>query len=490
MGRIKFLFPFLLLSFSGIKAIPLGLIKSNIIVLSEKVYFFGYAEEEKKTVFRCISYNASLVPLDSFSYELGIGKAESFHEIGIDTTHGFLNFWFQKKDNDKSGVYLRLNTKCRKVYVNEDAEATRINTQFVFDDDKIHYHNRIYVIRSPRDSIHKFFLSCYELKDDHAFFDYEIKWGFRFYKFNYLRCKLLYADNEKVMVYVHALDGEKKGQYILSISATNGELISAAQFNDEKSPAQVSYFISKFKFIPQRKEYFATGIATKAGEEASLLSIKKSPQLFLIALDEKGEVKYRINDLAYLPAAALKSKDMKFVCVRVKEINVTETGDIQIISEVAGSADGKKFRVHGYWLVSFAYLDGAKTINVNEYYNLIDDKSQKLISRNANDINGVFAIKSASENDKTMFIENNQDILVSAKAEGTVLKFIVRKKDLGAKKTIFSELKMMPAGKIEIKPVYEAPADESPICLPIDRTNAIIFAKSKKDGLIFKKVSW
>lgn len=485
--RLTSLFLFLYLYGNSI---PVNLKRSNIVVMNGTVYFFGLAESAKTCSFRCFSYNVELAPLDSFAFDLGAAKADNFHEIGVDTTHGFLNFWFQQKNDDKHAVYLRLNNRLKQVFVNGTAELTRINTQFVYDDDKICCRNRIYVIRSPRDSAHKFFLSCYELKDDRSFFDYEIKWGFRFYKFNYLRCKLLMADDEKVLVYVHALDGDKKGQYILSVNAQNGELLRTAKFNDEKDAVQYSYFFSSLEYNSERKEYFSAGLITKAGEEASLLIPKKAPQLFLIVLNERAEVKYRFNDLAVLPAAALKAKDLKNICVRVKDIHVTGTGQVEVISEVAGSADGKRFRPYGYWLVSFTFTDGVKKILVNEYHNLIDNPANKLVTRQAADINGVFSIRSAAENDKAIFVEHLQEVLLAEKAEGAGLKLIARRKELGTKKIIYSEIKFTQGGKMEQKHLYDATFDETPVCLPLDRYNAIIFSKSKTEGLILKKVAW
>ncbi len=479
------------LSLSGsLSAIPADLKKSNSLVLNEVVYYFGFAENNNKLSFLCHSYDAQLVPIDSFVQELGSVKAEQYHEIGTDTSHGFLNFWFQKINDEKNVYYLRLDRKLRLIYFNEKAEAARINSIFIYDDDKLYYRDKVYVIRSPRDSSHKFFLSCYALKDEKSFFDYEIKWGFRFYKFNYLRCKLLMADDEKVLVYVHALDGEKKGQYILSINAVNGELLKAAQFNDPESAVPYTYFFSDLAYKKESKEYFAAGVVTRQGAEADLLNSKKPVQLFFIVLDERAEVKLRIDDLAVLPQTALKSKDFKAVCVRVKDIHVTEAGQTEIISEVAGSSDGKKFRPYGYWLVSFSYLGGEKMITVNEFYNVIDNPANKLITRQPNDINGVFIIKSAAENDKTLFLDHLQEVIVGAKAEGSGLWLLAKRKDLNAKKIMYSEVKLLPGGKLEQNNLFDATFDEAPLCLLIDRSNALIFAKSKSQGLVFKKVGW
>ncbi|MBC7862294.1 MAG: hypothetical protein IAF38_04915, partial [Bacteroidia bacterium] len=437
--RNLFYCAFWLISF-GVSAIPSNLKKSNIIVSNGYVYYFGFLEEGKNIQFKCLRYDIELAPADSFSMDLGPGKADQYHEIGVDTLHGFFNFYFQKKDNELRAKYLRLRSNLVKIFYNEDAEVNRINTQFIYDDDKIVFKNRIYCIRSPRDSAHKFFLACYELKDDKSFFDYEAKWGFRFYKFNYLRCKLLMADNEKVLVYVHALDGDKKGQYILSINAQNGELLKSATFNDDKALDQYTYYYSAHTFFPKAKEYFAGGISVRAGAEADLLLPKKSPVLFMIVLDEHAEVKYRFNAVAALPPGALKTKDMKFLCVRIKNIHVTENGLVEVISEVGGSVDGKKFRPYGYWLVCFTYEDGVAKTETNEYYDLISNKGNKLITKLPSDINGIVQIKSAAESDKALYMEHLQEVVVSCKAQGKGLKMIVKRKELNLKKIIYSEL--------------------------------------------------
>jgi hypothetical protein len=486
-SRSFFILLFFCLAGLSLKSIPSNLLKSNILVREGSVYYFGMEEQAKKLLFKCFRYNSELTLLDSFSLDIGPGKAEQYHEVGVDTLHRFLNFWFQEKNNESKAKYLRLDPRLKQIFFNAEAEVNRINTQFIYDDDKIYFRNRVYCIRSPRDSAHKFFLSCYELKTAESFFDYEIKWGFRFYKFNYLRCKLLMADDEKVLVYVHALDGEKKGQYILSISAKNGELLNSAQFNDEEEKFPLSYFYSSHASNPPASEFFAAGVTTRTGEEASLLQPKKPPGLFVIILNELAEVKYRFNDVAALPAPAMKAS--KFLCVRVKKINITENGLCEIISEVCGSADGKKFKPNGYWLVSFTYTAGIKTVTANEYFDLINNPANKLVTKQPSDINGLVHISTASENDKTLYMDHLNEIVISCKAEEKALKMIVRKKDLNQKKIIFSELSFK-NGKMELKHLYDGGMDEMPFCQPIDNYNAIIFSKSKTQGLVFRKVAW
>lgn len=468
---------------------PANLQKSSIIVLSESVYYFGFLQAQKNVEFHCFRYNAELVVLDSFNINLGVGKPDEFYEIGIDTLNRFLNFCFQKVEKNNTGIYLRLTSKLKQIYFNDKAELTRINTQFIYDNDVIYLKNKVFVIRSPRDSVQKFFLSCYQLKSDTSFFDYQLMWGFRFYKFNYLRCKLLLADDEKVLVYVHALDGEKKGQYILSISSKTGELLTSVIFNEEEAIVPVSYFYSAHAYDPKTKEYLFAGLVAKVGEESTLLHTKKPPMLFFVVLNQNVELKYRINDVAALPPQAFKTKDLKFITVRINNIKALENESFQIISEVCGSKDGKLFKTCGFWLVSFNYVNGVRNLLTNEYFDLIGQKENKLVSNDLKDLNGIVQISNNLEYDKTLYLKQANNLIISAKAEGKSLVMLVVRRELSTKKIIYYKLAYIES-KMKLDRIFDSTFDEMPICRAVNEINAVIFAKSIKEGLILNKILW
>lgn len=284
-----------------------ALIRARCLHYKQRLYVYGFEQRKEQLSFRCFSYSKALKPLDSADYNLGNQKAEQYLDISQDTLHDVLNFYFQKADLKNLVSLCRLDSTLRLIASANDLDASHINAITAFCEEHYRDKNSLYTITTAEDdsSGRQFYLSKYSLKAMDKPFEYDFKWQFPFERKNIHRATILFSDASAVLLYVHVNDGLKKGQWLLRIDASGGNLIKAVKLNPK---GDSRHFLCGAVSIDRRDKSIsiagsilpAAMIDFKKGQ-ADFKTLPTTYSLFLVCVDSLGEIIARAEKALPLP---------------------------------------------------------------------------------------------------------------------------------------------------------------------------------------------
>lgn len=276
---------------SNAQLIELNLKKAGIQYFNNKLYAFGLIQKDNKTNLLVYELNSKLNKTDSLLMEIVKGKVEDFLDLSSDTLHDQLNIYLQNKEN-KSVQILKINRKFKTNGLSDAVDVARVNSLALFQNDIYYFMNDVYTLKSINDSSgRQYYLNKHSLKSDKPGFEYEQKWQFPFERRNIRSARIIYADRKIVLVFVHVGEGDKKGQWVLKVSAMNGNLRKGTRIGEKGDPN--CYFFNQIKVDT------STGTIHLAGQRFSEkdlnleekkfnLSGKTSLSIYLAVIDSAG----------------------------------------------------------------------------------------------------------------------------------------------------------------------------------------------------------
>ncbi len=348
------------------------LLLANSLPFHNTIVVYGYHETKSALVFKCFSYDQKLILKDSAEYNLGKHLNSDFLEISADTIHNVLNFYFQLADQKNVVTLLRLNDTLGKICAVENYDANHVNSLTAFDDEKYIYKEEMYTVRTNTDSSGKqFFLSKYALKNIQQPFEYDFKWQFAFERKYIHRASVLYADSNSVMVYAHVFDGPKKGQWILRINASTGELIKGTRLNVKSDPRYFlvsgSVYTKKTKSIDVIGSIYAQEMMDIKANTFNFVNLSKNHKLFLITVDSAGEVITRAEKLFPLPLQINKGSFVSSYHVKIREFKKTTTG-FEAWADLYELYDPKTLNYYSSWHIDISPDDIDYTITPSRFF--------------------------------------------------------------------------------------------------------------------------
>lgn len=249
--------------------------KGKCVYFRNSIYAYGFRPGAL-----CIyKFDQKLKATDSTFYIFSDkSKAADYLGIESDTLHQTLNFILLKKDKLKA-VLVRYSAQLKLISEFKKLEITKLDPLANFDQQKLVYKNYCYVVRSVSDTSGKqFYLSKFFLNPSvEKPFDYQFNWQFNFDKKHIQNIHLFHVDSQVVFAYVHINNGERKGQWVLKINASNGLLIKAKKISNNQ---QLNYRFGNSTIDTVSKELIIMGQLTNTIQLAS-----PTPTLFVLRFD-------------------------------------------------------------------------------------------------------------------------------------------------------------------------------------------------------------
>lgn len=277
--------------FSSAQSIELTLKKAGFQYFNNKLHAFGLIQNDSKAKLMVYELNSKLSKTDSLQFDISKGKIDDYLDLSSDTLHDQLNIYLQHKEN-KSVQILKISKKSKTTGLSEAVDVARVNSLAIFQNDIYYFMNDVYTLKSIQDtSGRQFYLNKHSLKTEKAGFEYEQKWQFPFERKNIRSARIIYADRKIVLVFVHVGEGDKKGQWVLKVSAMNGNLRKGTRIGEKGDPN--CYFFNQIKVDT------STGTIHLAGQRFSEkdlnfeekkfnLSTKTALSIYMTSIDSGG----------------------------------------------------------------------------------------------------------------------------------------------------------------------------------------------------------
>jgi len=466
--------------------------KANSLFFRDHIYVYGFWQEKNSLQFKLYKTDAELSKIDSVITEIGKEKVEEYLEITGDTLHGYLNFYFQKANSDKSfASLLRYNPDLKLITRVDKFESSRINSLTTFENEVYTYKNAVYTIRISEDSLGKqFFLNKHEFISDQKPFEYKITWQYPLEKRNINTAHVFYADSELVLMYVTIISGEKKGQWILKLNSANGSVIKGLKLNPKDD--ERSYIFNSYLYDRESGEILIAGnIYTKQqfdpeARTFSFINQNKQNTFFIVKIntDEIMERVEKTVPITYTANPAPKAAGAKpqacFYHVRIKELKKTSAAELTAYCDL--------YKTYGSQLL-FLYETGFNlTIIMDEMAPEMPPTAVRtgrimnnlalipnLVNTDPKDINGKIELKSISGFDHFLYMKPISDV---EKQFGTDdnknPKWIISKNDIKTGKVSYYKVYLGQKG-IESKLLLERSKYDNPNIYKIKNDQLVIF---------------
>lgn len=447
MGKNKYIISILLVVSSLLKA---QLVKQNLLLAStfsfhHNIYVYGYENPIAKgskanLIFKCYSYNYQLQKKDSILFDLGKHTPADYLEISVDTLHDVVNFYFQLANQKNVVSLLRVNDSLQKITSAENYDANHVNSLTAFDDEKFAYHQDMYIIRTNIDSGGKqFYLSKYHVKDITKPFEYEYKWQFAFEREYIHRATVVFADSMHVIVYAHVFDGLKKGQWILRIDATNGEIIKGTKLS---AKGDTRYFLmsniivnTKSKNVDVIGSIYEANMIDFKNKTQNFTNQSKAHKLFLVNIDSTGEVTTRAEKQFPLPIQTKSVEGLKSFHVKVREFKKLKDNNFNVWIDIYEQSKPLQFCYYSSWHVDIAPDDVDYAFTPSKF--LISTAAiPGYISFEKGDTYGKFILNDISEYDKFKYQKAQNPFVITTEID-----------DLGNSQYLLKKTTLMTATK-------------------------------------------
>lgn len=386
------------------QTIKQSLLHANALFFHQTIYIYGYQQTNSNLLFKCYSYNYQLQVSDSILYDLGKHTPVDYTEINVDTLHEVLNFYFQLADQKNQVTLLRLNDTLNKITITKNYDASHINSLAAFDDEKFTYKKDIYTIRSTNDSLGKqFYLSKYQVKEMEKPFEYNFKWQYPFERKHIHRASVVYADSERVIVYVNVIDGIKKGQWILHLNAKSGEIIKGAKLNPK---GDTRHFLLSNIFIDKKSKIIYTigsiydaNMIDFQNNTSDFTNQSKAHKLFLISIDSLGDIITRTEKAFPLPIQTKSVEGLKSFHVKVREFKKLKDNNFDVWLDIYEQSKPLQFCYYSSWYINITANDEDYTFTPSKFY-ISSAAIPNFISFTKGDTYGKFIIYKINEYDK------------------------------------------------------------------------------------------
>ncbi|MCC6182222.1 MAG: hypothetical protein IT237_10330 [Bacteroidia bacterium] len=380
------------------------LMQANVLCFHQKLYVYGFTQENTQLNFKCYAYDYKLNSKDSITYALGKATPSDYLEISTDTIHQVLNFYFQLANQKNKVEVLRTNDSLKQICILKDVDVTRINAITAFDNEKYVYGNNIYVIRASNDSTGaEFYLSKYELKDINTLFEYNFKWQFPFERQFIHRASVLYANSHWVLVYVNVIDGAKKGQWILKINAQNGQLKRgtklSAKGDDRHFLLSSIYVDTTLMQIDVLGSIYEPNLINFNSGTYNFTNQSKAHQLFLVSIDSIGDVLNRTENPFPLPIQTKSVEGLKSFHTQVREFKKLKDNSFEAWLDIYEQSKPLTFCYYSSWFITISPNDAGYTFTPSKFF--ISTKAiPNFISFNKGDMYGKFILNSIKDYDR------------------------------------------------------------------------------------------
>ena len=386
------------------QAIKQNLLLANALPFHHTIYAYGYEQSKANLLFKCYSYNYQLKLQDSILFDLGKHTTADYLEISIDTLHDVLNFYFQLANQKNMVSLLRVNDTLEKIASAENYDANHINSLTVFDDEKYSYGDDMYIIRTNTDTAGKqFYLSKYHVKDMTKPFEYDYKWQFAFERKYIHRASIIYADSNQVIVYAHVFDGIKKGQWILRINATTGEIIKGTKLTNK---GDTRYFLmsniivsNKGKNIDVIGSIYDANMMDFKNKTQNFTNQSKAHKLFLVCMDSIGDVITRAEKAFPLPIQTKSVEGLKSFHVKVREFKKLKDNNFDVWLDVYEQSKPLQFCYYSSWHIDIAPDDVDYAFTPSKFF-ISTTVIPSYISFEKGDTYGKFILNDIGEYDK------------------------------------------------------------------------------------------
>jgi hypothetical protein len=451
--------------------------KGSCVLFKEHVYAYGF----KNNSFVLYKLKPNLQLVDSMYYSLDKTKAADYLSLECDTLHETLNFRLQKKDK-QNVTLLRFDHQFKLVSEFKNVEVTKLDPFATFDHQKFAYRKFVYAVKTAIDTSGKqYYLSKYELQNskDKAF-DYKFKWQFNFEKKHIKNVRVFYADTQKVMVFVHVNNGERKGQWVIKINASNGLIIKAKKIS---SNVNLTYRYSNHFVDTVSKNVFILGQLTNGEQLAS-----PTPTLFILQFDSMLTLNSQKQLIQRITPSNPKVKTPSSFVFQISGVKKKspDTYQYQIDFYKNNSIDYKYCNTS---LQGFSFADDVietepsvikEFAEIENYFFTTDKK----------DLNGKLFVDTAKSADRLFYEQPVFKVKQAFKLNDNEFPmWILKKSDIKTSTINFSSLK--PGLKTyELKAITTNPKEEDPGMLFFGKSDYVLFY-SKNGNLLHLEVgSW
>lgn len=380
------------------------LMQANVFCFHQKMYVYGYTQDNAQLNFKCYAYDYKLTPTDSITYALGKATPADYLEISTDTIHQVLNFYFQLANQKNKVEVLRTTDSLKLICTLKDIDVTRINAITAFDNEKYVCGNNIYVIRASNDSTGaEFYLSKYELKNINTLFEYDFKWQFPFERQFIHRASVVYANSQWVLVYVNVIDGVKKGQWILKVNAQNGQLIKGTKLSakgDERQFLLSSINVdTTLKQIDVLGSIYEPNMLNFSSGTYNFTNQSKAHKLFLVTIDSIGDVLNRTENPFPLPIQTKSVEGLKSFHTQVRTFKKLKDNSYEAWLDIYEQSKPLTFCYYSSWFITITPNDAGYTFTPSKFF--ISTKAiPNYITFAKGDVFGKFILSSIKDYDR------------------------------------------------------------------------------------------
>lgn len=349
------------------------LLSAHALCFRGTIYTYGYEQKKDLLLFKCYSYSHSLQLKDSTEFSLGRHLPADYLAIRADTLHDVLNFQFQLSDQKSLVTLLRLTTSLQTICIAENFDANHVNSLALFDSEKYYYGNDLYVVRASEDSTHKqYYLSKFSVKTITKPFEYDFKWQYALEREYIHRVSVMYADRHVIILYAHVNDGIKKGQWILHLNATTGELIKGSKLNAKNDNRH--YLYSKALYDTVSKEIAIIGSIYPAAmidfkqQTSHFTNLSTLHQLFLVKTDSMGEVTARIEKPLALPPPKKTGSVFTSFHLKVESFSSQKDSSYTVWADIYEQSAPNIMAYYSSWQFSLVPLELSYTVKAAPFY--------------------------------------------------------------------------------------------------------------------------
>lgn len=412
-----------------------NLLLANSLQFHQTIYTYGYEQSKSDLLFKCFSYNYQLQVKDSASFFLGKHTPADFLEINADTLHNVINFYFQLADQKNVVTLLRLNDTLEKITSVENFDANHVNSLTAFDDEKYAYNEDMYIVRTHKDTSGKqFYLSKYLVKAANKPFEYDHKWQFAFERKYIHRASVVYADSNQVIVYVHVVDGLKKGQWILRINSNTGKIIRGTKLS---AKSDTRHFLlsntivdKKSKSIDVIGSIYDVNMIDFKNNTSNFTNQSKSHKLFLVTIDSLGDVITRVEKTFPMPIQTKAGNTLQSFHVKIREFKKLKDNNFDVWADIYEQTKPLIFCYYSSWHIDIS-PDGVDYTFTPSKFNISISAIPNYINFAKGDTYGKFTLNDIGEYDKFKYQQPlNQFIITTGLDDLNNSYYVLKKTDL------------------------------------------------------------
>lgn len=303
---------------------------------SGNLYGYGLETAQNgKTSFVIQRFGKNFDKLTELHFLLQFQYTENKLSCWSDTLHGFLNIYVSEGPTQKVSLF-RFGRNFELLNQSSGLEVSRLNVLSGFDNELYYENANAYVIKTKGDSAGKqFFLNKYTFKNTIGGFEYDLIWQFPFERRNVASARVFFANKDAVYMYVVVKAGEKKGQWMLKVSAKNGHLLKGSKLNEKGD--ENTYCFGNYYYESTTKSMLVCGHKfhpkqLNPGTEVLSIAGSTAVVLYLVELDSLGEqvLKQEIR----LPVTASKPPVKTAFLLQINKFTKTAGQHYQLEADV------------------------------------------------------------------------------------------------------------------------------------------------------------